>query len=90
MEFYANKKQSGLLSGLAFWIANKSYIRERFGDSEPELLNCHKTIIDLFDELDRAAVPFWVQNSVICWAENWRNYAEKYTSAEMKKKNIYL
>lgn len=74
LEFKANEKQKGELDALAYWIADKKYIRERFGDNEPELQTCHKTIMLIFDVLDELKVPFWVQNSVICFAEDWRRY----------------
>ncbi len=65
-----NKKQFAELEGLSYWIADLHYMRERFGDDEPELIRCRKTIELSFDVLDSLGVPHWVQNTVICWAEN--------------------
>ena len=90
LKFTANRKQKNALEGLAYWIADNAYIIERYGPKEPELKNVRKTISLILDELDSAGVPYWVQNSVICFAENWRNYKEKYLSDVMKAKNIYM
>ena len=88
--FKATKEQRNALEGLAYRIADSAYMRERFGDDEPELKKNEKTISGLFDLLDRLGVPFWVQNSVICFSENWRKYAQLGIFEPMKKKNIIL
>lgn len=64
------------LSGLAYRIADNTYMIERYGrtDVETELKQNHVTICGLFDDLDALRVPYWVQNTVICWAEDWRRY----------------
>ena len=79
------------MEGLAYRIADSAYMRERWGDEEPELEKNRKTIFGLFDELDKLAVPFWVQNSVICFAENWRRYIETGMGDWLRKnRNIEL
>ena len=88
--FEATKEQSNALEGLAYRIADSAYMRERFGDDEPELKQNEKTISGLFDLLDRLGVPFWVQNSVICFSENWRKYIQFGIFEPMKEKNIIL
>lgn len=88
--FNATKEQRNALEGLAYRIADSAYMRERFGNDEPELKQNEKTISGLFDELDRMGVPFWVQNSVICFAENWRQYISTYMSDYLARKNIVL
>lgn len=90
LEFFATREQVLALEGLAYWIADNSYIRERYGDHEPELINVDKSIHCCMDELDSLKVPFWVQNSTICYAENWRRYKEAYMDSYMKKLNIFL
>ena len=90
LEFYATKEQGRELSGLAYWIADINYLRERYGNDEPEIETADKTIKLCFDRLDSLGVPFWVQNAVIVWAENWRDYLQCYLSAEMEKKRIYI
>lgn len=74
MKYKVTQKQYNSLSGLAYRIADNAYMIERYGakDTEIERAENHLTILDLFDELDNSGVPFWVQNAVMCWAENWR------------------
>lgn len=74
--FDCTQAQYNALSGLAFRIADNSYMIERYGRPavSNELKENHNTIIGLFSDLDRLGVPFWVQNTVICWAEDWRRF----------------
>lgn len=90
LSFKANAKQKSLLQGLAYWIADNRYMREKYGDSDPELKVVDDTIHALFDSLDRARVPFWVQNSVIICAENWRRYHSIGIEADLKKRGITI
>lgn len=90
LTFDCTQEKYNALCGLAYRIADNAYMIERYGadDSEIERKQNHKTIIGLFDELDSMRVPFWVQNTVICWAENWRAYkTDCLTSAFDKYKN---
>ena len=73
-----NREQRNALEALAYHVADVNYIIERFGDKEPEYIKAHKNVLLTFETLDRLGVPFWVQNSVVCFAENWRNYKEFY------------
>ena len=86
LNFKCNREQRNALEGLAYRIADSAYMRERWGSDEPGLKKNHKTICGLFDELDRLAVPFWVQNSVICFAENWRQFIQ-YGMDDWLRKN---
>lgn len=88
--FKANATQKDLLQGLAYWIADNRYIREKYGDREPELKVVDDTIHALFNSLDRAGVPFWVQNAVIICAEDWRHYHEIGIEADLKKRGIAI
>lgn len=86
-----NQRQSNALEGLAFWIANMSYTRERYPEDEKEIVELDKSICLQFDILDSLNVPFWVQNSVICFAENWRDYKSFYLDNWLlKNRNIDL
>lgn len=86
LNFKCTREQRNALEGLAYRIADSAYMRERWGSEEPELEQNHKTICGLFDELDKLAVPFWVQNSVSCFAENWRQYIQ-YGMGDWLRKN---
>ena len=90
LSFQANKKQSNAMRSLAYWIADVHYIAERYGKNDPEHEVAHKTVMQCFDELDRLGVPFWVQNNIIMFAENWRRYKTEYMENAMQKFNICL
>lgn len=95
LHFEATTEQRNALEGLAYWIAQKAACKEKYSNKDVaymENLRIDRTIKEsILPECDKLKIPFWVQNSVICWAENWRNYAGKYMSVEMaKKKNIIL
>lgn len=90
LQFTPNRQQKKALEGLAYWIADNRYMREKYGDSDPELKIVDDTIHALFDSLDRAGVPFWVQNSVIICAENWRRYHSIGIEADLKKRGITI
>ena len=79
-KFTCTQEIYNTLSGLAYRIADNQYMIERYGTegSAIERAQNNLTILDLFDDLDKKSVPFWVQNTVICWAENWRRYKENY------------
>ena len=86
--FRPTQKQYNILSGLRYWIADEKRMRERYGDNEPELETCKKSISALFDEADKEKIPFWVQNVAIFSVDNWRNYLNEYTYQALEKKNI--
>jgi len=88
LKFTATHEQTKELEGLAYWIADYNYISERYGQEDPEIKRTEKTINLVFDNLDRLGVPFWVQNTVIAFSENWRRYKEIYMSDYLKTKNI--
>ncbi len=86
-----NREQSLALEGLAYHIADLEYMKERFGRDDAELPGIRKTIILCFDQLDRLQVPFWVQNSVIAFATDWRRYKGVYMIPWLKShRNIFL
>ena len=92
LQFTADQRQGVELSALAYRIADNSYMLERYGrfEASEELEENAKTLNLIFDILDRLKVPFWVQNSVICEAENWRSYASGRYRQNLKQKGITL
>lgn len=91
MKFKVNREQRNALDGLAYWIADINYIKERFGVDDPEYKQANDTITkDCFPILDKLHVPFWVQNAVICFAENWRQYKSCYMWDYLKARNINI
>lgn len=86
-----NIEQRNALEGLAYWVADVNYINERYGSNDPEFAKADKNVCLCFKTLDRLKVPFWVQNSVICFAENWRQYKSCYLDQWLlKNRNIDL
>lgn len=76
LHYELSQENYNKLCGLAFRIADNQYMIERYGikETETERAQNHKTICMLFEELDAAGVPFWVQNNSIAFGENWRRY----------------
>ena len=75
--FTATREQSDNLEGLAYWVSDRVWSRERGKLDKYEDRRTGDTIRAIFDALDRLAVPYWVQNAVICWAEDWRTFATR-------------
>ena len=80
LHYTLSQENYNKLCGLAFRIADNQYMIERYGvkGSEVERAQNHKTIALLFNELDAAGVPFWVQNNSIAFGENWRRYKTEH------------
>ena len=86
-----NMQQRNALQGLAYHVADVNYIIERYGANDPEYKKAHENVLLTFETLDRLGVPFWVQNSVVCFAENWRRYKSEYLENWLlKNRNIDL
>ena len=67
----------------------ENYILERYGSKDPEYKKAHENVLLTFKHLDALGVPFWVQNSVVCFAENWRQYKNNYMDSWLlKHRNI--
>jgi len=62
------------LEYLARWTADLSYIRERYGADDPDAEVSRGSIRLAFELLDQLAVPYWLQNSAMAFAEDWRRY----------------
>ena len=91
VRFECTQEIYNALQGLAYRIADNQYMIEKYGreDCSIELGQNHKTIISLFDKLDALHVPFWVQNAVMSWAEDWRRYKSGYVVDALEKyKNL--
>ena len=91
LSFHADRQQSNALHGLAYWVADEHFIRERYGNDDPEIQVCSRTINEcIYPSLDRLHVPFWVQNAVSVFAENWRTYTSSYMDEYLRAKNIII
>ena len=67
--------------GINFFLSEKRRTKE-------DIEKADKTIHFLFDQLDRAGVPFWAQNSAIAIGENWREYEKRNLRTLFKNKGI--
>lgn len=90
LEFHATRDQCAELEGLAHWHAELCYCYERFPDDGGAIQQARRTISLLFDVLDAHGVPFWVQNNVLTWSEEWRNLKREDIGTAMRRKNIFL
>lgn len=88
--FAATREQRDELEGLAYWIADRAWSREHGLLDEHEDQRTDKTIRVIFDALDRLCVPYWVQNAVCCWAEDWRHTMREGLRDAMRAKQITL
>ena len=88
-DFTIDQKQYDTLSGLRYWMANKAYMKERYPeDYEKESEKIHKTIVSLFNEADQRQIPFWVQNIVCGYQDDWRHTKETYLYQDLEKRNV--
>ena len=88
--FAATPAQRAELEGLAYWIADRSWSRERGELDEHEDSRTDSTIRAIFDALDRLGGTGWVQNAVCCWAEDWRRTMKENLCDAMRAKQIVL
>ena len=88
LHYTATAQQARQLEGLAYWIADLSYTRERTPDDLDEIRRADRTIRYDLDQLDRLGVPFWVQNAAIGWATDWRNTRRQSFRAAMAARLI--
>lgn len=68
------QKEIKELEYLARWTADLYYIRERFGADDPAAEVSRGSIKLAFELLDKLGVPYWLQNSAMYFAEDWRRY----------------
>nr|DAH64716.1 MAG TPA: hypothetical protein [Caudoviricetes sp.] len=88
--FAATREQRDELEGLAYWVSDRAWSRERGELNEHEDHRTDTTIRAIFDQLDRLAVPYWVQNAVIRWAEDWRRTMRENLRDAMRAEQITL
>lgn len=88
--YTTTREQRDELEGLAYWIADRAWSRERGELDEYEDSRTDNTIRAIFDALDRLAVPYWVQNAVCRWAEDWRRTMREDLRDAMRAEQIVL
>ena len=91
LQFVATPQQWTELETLAYWIADNAYCIEQMSREEykrEEYARHDASIKTSFDVLDKQEVPYWVQNAVITWAQDWRRKASEYMDIAMARRNI--
>ena len=89
MEFSVNQKQYDILSGLRHFMAVKAKMIERYPeDYKNEADKIHKSICLLFDEADKNKIPFWVQNIVCYYQDDWRHTKRTYLYQDLEKRGV--
>ena len=88
-EYNITQKQYDTLLGLRHWLANKAYMIERYpADYEKERERIHKTIVCCFNEADQLHIPFWVQNIICGYQDNWRHTLDTYLYQDLEKRGV--
>lgn len=94
MNFTANHEQSKEIFALAYHVADHFYRREeqeRGANIDDKALHeSGENIKQHFPRLDALRVPFWVQNLVICFSEDWRRYRREGIAGYLDKKGVCL
>lgn len=90
MTFTATREQRDNLEGLAYWVSDRAWSRERGELDEHEDHRTDTTIRAIFDALDRLGIPYWVQNAVCRWAEDWRRAMQEDFRDAMRARQIAL
>lgn len=89
LHFDITQKQYDILLGLRYHMANNAYLKERYPEEyETEHNKIHKTICGLFDEADRERIPFWVQNTVCAFQDDWRHTKQTYLYQDLEKRGV--
>ena len=89
MEMNLTAKQYASLEGLAYWIAQHSYMSERYGIEDPEMPRIDDTIHMCFEECDVLQIPYWVQNATITFGRDWRYAEGHYLTSYLETRNIH-
>lgn len=88
--FTATREQSTALAALAYHVADCNYITERYGTLDPEAHKADANVKATFRDLDKLEVPFWVQNTIVAFATDWRRYKSVYMDSYLRSKGIDL
>lgn len=89
MEYTITQEQYNTLLGLRHWMALKAKLKERYPDDyKAEADRIHKTITFLFDEADKKAIPFWVQNIVCYYQDDWRHSIDHYLYQDLESRGV--
>lgn len=89
MEWHINREQYKALEGLAHWCYQAARcIAERDDEGERQ---ARETLADFPKRLDRLEIPWWIQNAVSAWAQDFTapgNIREAYMDQMLKRRNV--
>lgn len=88
LQYELTREQYSELAGLAFHRASDARNSERDDLNAGEREQDAENVKQHFHVLDALGVPYWVQNVVLLWSENWRRYERSYLREYLKQKNI--
>lgn len=85
-----NSRQLSILEGIAYRIADINFLKAKYGDdAEHEIEASRKTMKSLFADADRENIPFFVQNTVICYFEDFTKYLETSVTSYLTNHKHY-
>lgn len=87
---HISSNQYNAVSSLAFHISNEKRAMEHSNLTRPESAVLRDTVLCCFDECDALQVPFFVQNAVIAWAQEWRNTLRENCRDALARRGIYI
>lgn len=89
LHFEIDQNQYDTLLGLRHWMALKAKLKELYPDEyEKEAERIHNTILFNFDHADKLKIPFWVQNIVCYFQDDWRHCADTHLYQDLEKRGV--
>ena len=89
MKFTVNRAQYRALEGLAHWCYQAARCDAEHDTEGSE--QARQTLATFPAQLDRLGIPYWVQNTVSAWAQDFRapgNIREAYLDQAMRRRGI--
>ena len=87
--FTISQKQYDILLGLRHFMALKAKLKERYpAEYKTESEKIHKTICFLFSDADKSGIPFWVQNIVCYYQDEWRHTLDHYLYQDLENRGV--
>jgi hypothetical protein len=90
LKYELSQVQFDELLSLKFWLVEKAWLREREPNNIADITKAHRTILFVFEKLDRLQVPFWVQNCVLNLQDDWRKLSAANLAIYLQKFNITI
>ena len=88
LKYELTTEQYNELAGLAYHHADLQYRREHCKLNDGERERDAKNVEQHFPALDAMGTPYWVQNTVLLWSEDWKRYERGGMREYLRLKNI--